>query len=155
MSARRRSSSGPRPVAGRLWAISRGAAWVGAVFGALPFALLSIAERRFGGRAPWSGLDQLEADVGSGSMTGLFDGWTISLRDSLMAEMVIRLVVTIGWAAVIAVAVTTLREVAHLANDPRRWVTSVDPVSAGDRRRVTGAPARAIAMGVLDRKSVV
>ncbi|MGB0738400.1 MAG: LysM peptidoglycan-binding domain-containing protein, partial [Ilumatobacteraceae bacterium] len=116
---------------------------------ALPFGLLSIAERRFGGRAPWSSLDELGADVGSGSMTHVFDGWTISLRDSLMAEMVIRLVVTIGWAAVIAVAVTTLREVAHLANDPRRWVTSVDPVSAGDRRRVTGAPARAIAMGVL------
>ena len=149
MSARRQSSSGSNPLAGRLWAISRGAAWVGVVFGALPFALLSIAERRFGGRAPWSGLDQLEAHIGSGSMPRDFDGWTISLRDSLIAEVAVRCVVTIGWAAVVVVAVTTLREVAHLANDPRRWTAAGESVSPAGHRRVDGAPARAIALGVL------
>jgi hypothetical protein len=149
MSARRRSLVGSSPLAGRLWAISRGAGWVGAVFGALPFVLLSIAERRFGGRAPWSGLDQLEAHIGSGSMPRAFDGWTISLRDSLIAEVVVRCVVTIGWAAVVAVAVTTLREVAHLANDPRRWSAAGESVSPTGHRRVAGAPTRAIALGVL------
>ena len=97
MNSRGRSSAPPLPRAARFSAVARGAMWVGVVFVALPFALLTIADRRFGGRAPWSGLDHLDVGLGEGSLTGVLDGSSISIRDSLMAEVIVRLVVTVGW----------------------------------------------------------
>jgi hypothetical protein len=119
--------------------------WVGVVFVALPFALLTIADRRFGGRAPWSGLDQLDVGLGGGSLTGVLDGSSISIRDSLMAEVIVRLVVTVGWVAVATVALTSLREVGQGVSEPFQG----EPLASPRSRRVVGAPARAIAMGVL------
>ncbi len=113
MNSRGRSSVPPLPRAARFSTVARGAMWVGVAFVALPFALLTIADRRFGGRAPWSGLDQLDVGLGGGSLTGVLDGSSISIRDSLMAEVIVRLVVTVGWVAVATVALTSLREVSR------------------------------------------
>ena len=145
MNSRDRSAAPPLPRAARFLAVARGAMWVGVVFVALPFALLTIADRRFGGRAPWSGLDQLDVGLGGGPLAGVLDGSSISIRDSLMAEVIVRLVVTVGWVAVATVALTSLREVSRGVSES----FAKETFASSGPRRVVGAPARAIAMGVL------
>ena len=77
---------------------------------AVPWLLMWAANRRFGGPAPWSAMPP----VGDWSASTIGDALTDRLSEATIADIVIRLSLTVVWLAVIVLLVTVVAELVHM-----------------------------------------
>ena len=84
-------------------------ALLAALAGAVPWALVRVAAARFGGPAPWTGVDPpttWDAETVRGALT-------TRLTEALIADLLIRTALVVAWVAVAVVLVTVVVEVLH------------------------------------------
>ncbi len=91
-------------------AFARSVLLLGLVVVGVPGALMAAASARFGGRAPMHGVPS-PADWEAGRIR---DALTDRLTDQTLADVVIRVALLVGWAAVVVLTVTVVAEAVHM-----------------------------------------
>jgi nucleoid-associated protein YgaU len=75
-----------------------------------PWMLIAAARARFDGPAPWSAMPPL----GEWSLSSIGGALTDRLSESTIADIVIRVGLTVAWVAIVVLVVTVVAEVVHM-----------------------------------------
>jgi LysM domain len=112
---------------------------LGVLVAAVPAVLIAVARRRFGGAAPWHGVDP----PWSWSAEQVADVVTSRVDDGVLLDVVVRVSLGAAWAAVVVLAGTVCAEIVHMV---RHGGLAMPPVRGlGWSQRI----ARSIAVGLL------
>src|SRR5690606_7597898 len=98
-----------RETGGAAMRLLRSVLLLGLLLVGVPATLIAIATARFGGGSPLHGLPS------PGEWSDVQGALTERLPDSTIADIVIRLGLSVGWIAVLALAVTVAVEAVHMA----------------------------------------
>src|SRR5262245_32060579 len=77
---------------------------------AAPTLLMTVGQRRFGGRAPWAGVP----GPSRWSVDGMRDLLAEPMSDRTLTDAAVHLAILVAWSAVVVFVITVAAETAHM-----------------------------------------